>query len=54
MQTRQGRAGWADRDRENVTDDFDDYFDAVVLDHSIRQLMNSYFVVIVSVFSLDF
>lgn len=39
-----------DEDRVNVTDDFD----AMVLDHSTRQLMNSYFVVIVSVFYLDF
>lgn len=37
-----------------MTGDFDDYFEAVVLDHSTRRLMHSYFVVIVSVFYLDF
>lgn len=31
-----GRDGWAVADRENVTDDLDDYFDAKVVDHSTR------------------
>lgn len=42
-------------DRENVTDDFEDYFDAVVVDGSTRWLMYSlYFVVIISILYLAF